>query len=457
MALDTNIAMGVRPIQVENPMNQMAQLMQLRQAQQGFEEQNALKQALSQGADINDKATFNRIAGINPKLAIELRSKEIETQQKQAEIGLKRADYLGAAYGGLVKNPTLDNAKSILDNAVSMGVLTPQHRDQLYTKLEANPTQIAALAQQGVDASISAKEKMVDATSRANNAATVGAAMYGHNVSAENNRRTNEAAWQRHMNPTPQIVNGENGFYAVPPRNPANAAAVGIAQPVAPDINNTLASTVNPATSSTIVNAPQNALVNTPASAATAPANAAPTPLRPPMNATQQKEKAVIEKIPEAIAMSKDAIRKIDEMIGGVDANGKPLPGAQGKPHPGFEGAVGAGWGMQYVPGTEARGFRARHEEVLGQAFLDAYETLKGGGAITDIEGAKATKARSRMDLATSEKEYMEAAREFQGVLRRGIANAEQKLQKSGGGTLATPSSASAPTNSGVIDFGSLK
>lgn len=174
MALDANIAMGVRPAQIENPMNQMAQMMQLRQAQQGFEEQNALKQALAQGADINDKATFNRIAGINPRLAMELRSKEIETQQKQTEIGLKRADYLGAAYGTLVKNPTLDTARSIFDNAISMGVFTPQQAAQLFAKLEKNPGQIATLAQQGVDAAISAKEKMSDATSRRN--ADVGAA-----------------------------------------------------------------------------------------------------------------------------------------------------------------------------------------------------------------------------------------------------------------------------------------
>jgi hypothetical protein len=131
--------------------------------------------------------------------------------------------------------------------------------------------------------------------------------------------------------------------------------------------------------------------------------------------------------------MNNDAIRKIDEMIGGVDAKGNPLPGAKGKPHPGFTGAVGFGLGAQYIPGTDARGFKARHEEVLGQAFLDAFEALKGGGAITQIEGEKATSARTRMALATSEKEYMDAAREYQGVLKRGIENARSRIQRSGG------------------------
>ena len=158
-----------------------------------------------------------------------------------------------------------------------------------------------------------------------------------------------------------------------------------------------------------------------------------PTVARPAPTAAVVKERQAAERLPEAIAMNNDAIRKIDEMIGGVDAKGNPLPGAKGKPHPGFTGAVGAGLGMQYVPGTEARGFKARHEEVLGQAFLDAFEALKGGGAITEVEGQKATAARTRMNLATSEREYMDAAREYQGVLKRGIENARSRIQRSGG------------------------
>jgi hypothetical protein len=158
-----------------------------------------------------------------------------------------------------------------------------------------------------------------------------------------------------------------------------------------------------------------------------------PTVARPAPTAAVIKERQAAERLPEAIAMNNDAIRKIDEMIGGIDAKGNPLPGAKGKPHPGFTGAVGFGLGAQYIPGTEARGFKARHEEVLGQAFLDAFEALKGGGAITEIEGQKATAARTRMALATSEKEYMDAAREYQGVLKRGIENARSRIQRSGG------------------------
>jgi hypothetical protein len=177
MPIDPNIALGVRPVEMPNMLGQMGQMMQLRQAQQGFEEQNALRNAFSQGVDINDPATFKRIAGINPKLAMELRGKDVETQGKQTELGLKRTEYLGAAYGGLVKNPTIENAYSIFDNAVAMGILPRQAAEGLRAKIAAtggDPRQIAALAQAGVDGAIDAKAKMQDATSRRNADVTSG-------------------------------------------------------------------------------------------------------------------------------------------------------------------------------------------------------------------------------------------------------------------------------------------
>ena len=156
------------------------------------------------------------------------------------------------------------------------------------------------------------------------------------------------------------------------------------------------------------------------------------TVARPAPTPATIKERQATEKLPEAIAMNNDAIRKIDEMIGGIDANGKPLAGAKGKPHPGFGEAVGAGFGTSMIPGTQGKSFTIRHKEVLSQAFLDAFEALKGGGAITEKEGEKATAARTRMDLAQSESEYMLAAREYQGVLKRGVENARARMQRSG-------------------------
>lgn len=189
MALDTNIALGVRPVETPNMLAQMGQMMQMRQAQQEFDSQNALRDAFSQGTDISDPAAFKRIAAINPKLAFDLKSKHLEQQQKGVETGLKVNEALGAALGGLAQNPSLDYARSTFNHLVSTGVLPADKAQAMFAKLEAEPARIKEYATLGVNAAISAQAKMQDATSRATNAASVGASMYGHNVSRENSIR----------------------------------------------------------------------------------------------------------------------------------------------------------------------------------------------------------------------------------------------------------------------------
>ena len=51
MALDTNIALGVKPVEQPNMLAQMGQMMQIRQMQQGFESENALRDFYAQGGD----------------------------------------------------------------------------------------------------------------------------------------------------------------------------------------------------------------------------------------------------------------------------------------------------------------------------------------------------------------------------------------------------------------------
>lgn len=97
--------------------------------------------------------------------------------------------------------------------------------------------------------------------------------------------------------------------------------------------------------------------------------------------------------------------------------------------HPGFSSAVGATLkpGARFVDGTPEADFTKRLDQVKGGAFLQAFETLKGGGQITEMEGKKATEALSRMDKAQSEKEFTAAAREFQGFIQKGVERAKGK------------------------------
>jgi hypothetical protein len=126
--------------------------------------------------------------------------------------------------------------------------------------------------------------------------------------------------------------------------------------------------------------------------------------------------------LPGAVSRADTAIDLIDQMIGKKGAKG-----AEAQPHPGFSGAVGAGVGTRFVPGTDAAGFQALYDQVTGGAFLQAYETLKGTGQITEVEGKKATAAITRMNLAQSEAEFVKAAREFQDAIRSGVDRARKK------------------------------
>ena len=149
--------------------------------------------------------------------------------------------------------------------------------------------------------------------------------------------------------------------------------------------------------------------------------------------------------LPKVLDTAEMTLSEIDGLIGKRDAKGNLLEGE--KPHPGFEGTVGATYlpGARFIPGTAQSDFQTRFDQIKGSAFLQAFETLKGGGSITNVEGEKGTAALNRMSLAQSEPEFLQAAQEFKGIISKGV----ERAKKLAGGTAA-----GTPT---VVDFGSLK
>lgn len=103
--------------------------------------------------------------------------------------------------------------------------------------------------------------------------------------------------------------------------------------------------------------------------------------------------------------------------------------------HPGFKISVGKsapiGKLQSFMPGTQAASFDIALKQLKGKQFLEAFESLKGGGQITQIEGEKATQAMSRMETANTEQEFEKAAREFQGIIRNGINRAKLRTGNS--------------------------
>ena len=160
-------------------------------------------------------------------------------------------------------------------------------------------------------------------------------------------------------------------------------------------------------------------------------------------NAFLQQEKLRLELDPEYQARKAELIAQGRER-GQIQAKAKAdLPNVitQGEQtiqlvddllqHPGFSVSVGKsaplGSLQSYIPGTQAASFDIALKQLKGKQFLEAFESLKGGGQITQIEGEKATQAMSRMEKANTEAEFSKASREFQDIIRRGVNRAKMR------------------------------
>jgi hypothetical protein len=96
---------------------------------------------------------------------------------------------------------------------------------------------------------------------------------------------------------------------------------------------------------------------------------------------------------------------------------------------------IGQRFGMQgklyAIPGTEGADIQSLVTQVTNQAFLNAFDQLRGAGAITQTEGEAATAAITRLkDQNISVGEALKAMNELQGYYRRGIEVARQKATK---------------------------
>lgn len=97
--------------------------------------------------------------------------------------------------------------------------------------------------------------------------------------------------------------------------------------------------------------------------------------------------------------------------------------------HPGMSSAVGWQGAIPdaMIPaGTDMAGFKSVLDQVQGQAFLQAFESLKGGGQITEIEGQKATAAITRLNRSLSEAEFKKAIDELRDVVKTGMSRAQK-------------------------------
>jgi len=406
--IDPNIAMGYKPVQIESPMNQLAAYSQIQGAQQG-QQLNALKMQEAEleladrnalrGLDINSPNFISNVSRINPKLALELAQKQAASKK----LGLESTDLetknLTNRYKQekdifqYISTPEQFLARSI--HNLNDPLLGPQLKTAGVTEDTIRQRLDAAIKQPGgfqqlLTQNILGLDKFIE--------------LNKPQIIQENLGGTNRVSAFPGLGLTPPTIVSDTTksktFADITSQGNLNVAQQRLAADLDPNVQAKLAASKAAGTTAG----------KTQAAAAIA--------------------------LPNAIATSESLLSKLDAMIGTEvkDKTGKvTISGTE--PHPGFTGAVGMGRGYtlgipgieQLIPGTPAADFKARFDEIMGGAFLEAFETLKGGGAITETEGKKATAAKTRMSLAQSENEFLAAAREYKDIVKTGIERARKK------------------------------
>jgi hypothetical protein len=128
------------------------------------------------------------------------------------------------------------------------------------------------------------------------------------------------------------------------------------------------------------------------------------------------KEKAELEKLG---ATSGEAKTKLTRVIDNANRMLEQLDEAIN--HPALKLSTGLLSWSRYIPGSRMYDFGALMEGIKGKAFLEAYESLKGAGSITEQEGKAATQALAQLDLKQSPDAVRKALETLRAVVASGI------------------------------------
>lgn len=129
---------------------------------------------------------------------------------------------------------------------------------------------------------------------------------------------------------------------------------------------------------------------------------------------------------------------------------------------PGMEATTGGMLGMTgrqsaTLPlSADQRRYQPIVDQLKGQTFLTAFQQLRGGGAITEVEGTKGEAAIARLNQAQDTKDFEAALKELRAIVATGLERA--KTGAAPGGQQASPV-ATPPAAGGrkVISFGDLQ
>lgn len=189
MAIDPFIALGIKPVQIDSPVNALAQVLRV----QGMQQETQLGQAkldeysrgkarqnrlldLVQGlpADATDDQRIKAMRGGGyfdeaDKLETGIgnrRKIEAEATTREWDIQKEKLKMAGNAFGGVMKNPTLENALGTLDYLGTNGLMVPEMVARYRGIVQSDPTQIGALAQQAFQSVLDADKQLMKIDTR---------------------------------------------------------------------------------------------------------------------------------------------------------------------------------------------------------------------------------------------------------------------------------------------------
>jgi hypothetical protein len=130
-------------------------------------------------------------------------------------------------------------------------------------------------------------------------------------------------------------------------------------------------------------------------------------------------------KLESAILTGQDMIGTLESIVGrpAVEGGDTAMP-----PDPALASILGMVQGRVPPLSQAGEDLKVKVEQIAGVAFLQAFETLKGAGAITQVEGEKATQAIARLSRTQSPEAFKASLFEFTDIVRRGVEKARSDL-----------------------------
>lgn len=161
-----------------------------------------------------------------------------------------------------------------------------------------------------------------------------------------------------------------------------------------------------------------------------------PLPQAPKTGAQQAREamlQARSQKIAEAAAAKEFSLPNLEQNARNAIQTAQNL-----LKHPGFEAATGlpnpfrGGFGFGNVPGSSAGDYKTALQTAVSEAFIPAFESLKGAGAITEKEGEAALKGVANLGTGMSEDQFK---RELQRYVNKIVQGLEVARKQAGMGS----------------------